>query len=102
MADDLLDLTPYCFQADVHHDHRLRRDAFALVYQPQQHVLGADVVVVEQARFFLCEHDNSPGAIREPFEPCASLAPPCWFLSRICTVTVHWRDKNERSSHDET
>ena len=36
--------------------------------QPEQDVLGADVIVVEEPRFFLCEDDHPAGPIGEPFE----------------------------------
>ena len=47
---------------------RLGGDAFALVDQTEQDVLGADVVVVEQARFFLGQHHDPPGPVGEAFE----------------------------------
>ena len=49
-------------------DEFLRRDAFALADQTEQDVLGPDVVVVEQARFFLRQHDNSPSPVGKPLE----------------------------------
>src|SRR5919198_2327917 len=36
--------------------------------QPQQDVLGADVVVVQHPRFFLSEDHDSPGPVGKPFE----------------------------------
>ena len=53
LADDLLDLAAHGLERDAERLERLGGDAFALVDQPEQDVLGADVVVVEQARFFL-------------------------------------------------
>jgi heptaprenyl diphosphate synthase len=38
------------------------------VDEPEQDVLGADVVVVEEPCFFLGEHDDATGSVREPFE----------------------------------
>ena len=46
----------------------LRRDALALVDQPEQEVLGPDVVVVEHARFLLRKHDHATGPVGEPFK----------------------------------
>jgi hypothetical protein len=43
-------------------------DAFALVDQPEQNVLGADVVVVEQASLFLGQHHHAAGSICESFK----------------------------------
>jgi hypothetical protein len=41
--------------------------------QPEEDVLGADVVVVEQARFFLRQDNDSASPIGETFE---HLGPP--------------------------
>ena len=38
--------------------------------QPEQDVLGADVIVVEQPRFLLSEDDDSTSPIGESFEHC--------------------------------
>ena len=68
VADDLLDLRADGFERDAERLERLGGDAFALVDQSEQDVLGADVVVVEQARFFLRQHDHSAGPVGEAFE----------------------------------
>ena len=68
LADDLLDLAAYGLQGDAERLERLRGDAFALVDQPEQDVLGADVVVVEEPRFFLRQDHDPAGPIGEPFE----------------------------------
>ena len=68
LADDLLDLLTDRFEGDVERLERLRGDALALVDQPEQDVLGADVVVVEHPRLFLGEDHHSSGAVREAFE----------------------------------
>jgi hypothetical protein len=36
--------------------------------QTEEDVLGTDVVVVEEARFLLCEDDDSSSPICKPFE----------------------------------
>jgi hypothetical protein len=46
----------------------LARDALALVDQPEQDVLGADVVVVEHPGLFLGQDDNATGAVGETLE----------------------------------
>ena len=52
--------------------------AFALVDQPEQDVLGADVIVVEHPRLFLGEDDDPAGPIREPLEHVTPSGPePC-------------------------
>ena len=68
VADDLLDLRAHSFERDAERLERLGGDAFALVDQAEEDVLGADVVVVEQARFFLRQHDHSAGPVGEAFE----------------------------------
>ena len=68
LADDLLDLLADRLQGDVEALERLGGDALALVDQPEQDVLGADVVVVQHPRLFLREDHHSSGAVREAFE----------------------------------
>ena len=55
-------------QRDAERLERLGGDAFALVDQAEQDVLGADVVVVEHPGLFLGQDDNPPGAVGEPLE----------------------------------
>ena len=68
VADDLLDLRAHGFERDAERLERLGGDALALVDQAEEDVLGPDVVVVEQARFFLRQDDHSAGSIGEAFE----------------------------------
>ena len=68
MADELLDLAPDCLQRNTERLEALGGHPFSLVDQPQQDVLGADVVVVEQPRLFLGENHNPPGPVGEPLE----------------------------------
>ena len=68
VADDLFDLRAHGFERDAERFERLRGDALALVDQAEEDVLGSDVVVVEQARFLLRQHDHSAGSIGKAFE----------------------------------
>ena len=68
VTDDLLDLRAHGLEGDAERLEGLGGDAFALVDQPEQDVLGADVVVVEQARLFLRQDDHSAGSVGEAFE----------------------------------
>ena len=68
LADDLLDLAAHGLERDAERLERLGGDALALVDQPEQDVLGADVVVVEQARFLLRQDDHPAGPVGEAFE----------------------------------
>src|SRR5262249_25234465 len=62
-------------ERDVEGLERCRRDTFALVDQSQEDVLGPDVVVVEQACFFLSGHDHPAGSVGEAFEHALTLRP---------------------------
>ena len=68
LADDLLDLAAHGLERDAERLEGLGGDALALVDQPEQDVLGADVVVVEQPRFLLGEHHDPAGPVGEAFE----------------------------------
>ena len=68
MTDDLFDLCANGFEGDAERLECLGRDAFAFVDQSEQDVLGADVVVVEQARFLLRQHHHSAGPVGKAFE----------------------------------
>ena len=65
LADDLLDLGPDGLQRDAERLERLGRDTFALVDQPQEDVLGTDVVVVEETGFFLGQDDHPASPVGE-------------------------------------
>jgi hypothetical protein len=68
VPDDLFNLRPHRFEGDAERLERLGGDALTLVDQPQQDVLGADVVVVEQPRLFLRQHHHSSGSVGESLE----------------------------------
>ena len=68
LTDDLLNLLTHGLEGDPQRLERLGGNALALVDQPQKDVFGADVVVVEQARFFLCQDDDSAGPIGKAFK----------------------------------
>ena len=53
LADDLDDLLADSGEVDAEALERLGCDALPLVEQPQQDVLGADVVVIEKSGLFL-------------------------------------------------
>jgi hypothetical protein len=59
LADDLLDLRSHGLQGDAQRLKRLGGDAFTLVNQAEQDVLGPDVVVIEEPGFLLGEHDDT-------------------------------------------
>ena len=68
LPDDLLHLLADALEGDAEALEGLARDALALVDQPEQDVLGPDVVVVEAAGLLLGEDDDPAGPVGEPFE----------------------------------
>ena len=62
-ARPLLDLVADCFEAYAERLKGLGRHALAFVEQTEQDVLSPDEVVVEQARFFLGQHQHATGAV---------------------------------------
>ena len=52
------------------------RHPLALVDEAEEDVLGADVVVVEQAGLLLRQHHDPPGPVGEPLEHAAPTVPP--------------------------
>ena len=67
-TDDLLHFRPHRVERDAEGGERLCRNPFALAHQPEQDVLGADVVVVEEPRFLLREHHRVAGSVGEALE----------------------------------
>ena len=67
-ADDELDRGADLGQLDVHVLEHARGDALALAHEPEQQVLGPDVVVVEALRLVLSQRQDLARAIRELVE----------------------------------
>ena len=65
LRQDVDDLGAHLLEADAEALEHAGRDAFALADQAEQQVLGADVVVVEAARFVDGELDDLLGARRQ-------------------------------------
>ena len=68
LPDDLLDLLTDGLERDAERLEGLGGDALTLVDQPEQNVLGTDVVVVEQPCLFLGKHDDPAGSICKAFK----------------------------------
>src|SRR5262249_31015523 len=75
-ADDLLDLSPHRLQADPQRLQRLPRHPLALPDQPQQDVLGPDVVVVEHPGLVLRQAHNPPRPVGKPLKHLTTAPPP--------------------------
>src|SRR5712691_4088953 len=68
LADDPRDLRPHFLHRDVERLEYPRREALLLAEQPEQDVLGADVVVLERPSLVLCEDDDLASPFSEAFE----------------------------------
>ena len=68
LPDNLLDLFADGTQRNAQGFKGLSGNAFALMNEPKQDVLGADVVVVEHACLFLGKHDNATGTVGKSFK----------------------------------
>ena len=72
-ADDPHDLGADRFHGDVERLEHAGGQALLLAQQPEQDVLGADVVVLERARLFLGQDDDLAGSLCESLEQMTSL-----------------------------
>ncbi len=68
LADDPRDLRPHFLHRDVERLEYPRREALFLAEQPEQDVLGADVVVLERPGLVLCKNDDLASPFSEAFE----------------------------------
>ncbi len=71
LTDDLLDLVADGLKGDPERLEGLGGHTLTLVDEAQEDVLGADVVVVEQACLFLRQHHHPAGPVGEPLEQAA-------------------------------
>ena len=72
-ADDADDLGADALHRDVERLEHARGEALLLAEQAEQDVLGADVVVLEDAGFLLGEDDHLSGPFCEALKHCCSL-----------------------------
>ncbi len=72
-ADDPHDLCADALDGDVQRFENASGEALLLAEQPEQDVLGADVVVLESARLLLREDDDLPCSLCESLEHCFCL-----------------------------
>src|SRR6185437_2856048 len=83
LADDPRDLRSHFLHRDVERLEYPRREALFLTEQPEQDVLGADVVVLERPRLVLGEDDDLASPFSETFEQVPRL-----LSSRVRLYTV--------------
>jgi hypothetical protein len=69
-GSQVFDAFPQRFQADPHLLKGFGGDPVTFVDQTEKNVFGPDVVVLEQARFFLRENDDAACSISESLERC--------------------------------
>src|SRR5207237_4666357 len=74
LADDPPDLVPDGGEPNAERLENARPQPLLLPQQPEQEVLGADVVVLERPRFVLRQHDDLTCRLGEALEHAASLA----------------------------
>src|SRR4029079_8131266 len=68
LSDDVRDLRAHLFHRDVELLEYARGEPLLLAQQPEQDVLGADVVVLQRTCFVLGEDDDLPGPLCEALE----------------------------------
>ena len=73
-ADDADHLSADALDGDVEALEHARREALLLAEQPEQDVLGADVVVLERPRLLLGENDHLAGPFCESLEHAPMIA----------------------------
>ena len=76
-ADDPHDLRADALDGDVEALEDAGREALLLTQQPEQDVLGADVVVLERSRLFLREDDHLTCSLCESLEHGGGGVPSC-------------------------
>ncbi len=86
-ADDAHDLRAHALDGDVEALEHAGGQALLLAQQPQQDVLGADVVVLERTRLFLREDHHLPGPFCESLEHDAESSFRGWTGSRGLRTT---------------
>jgi hypothetical protein len=91
LPDHLFDSATQRPQADAEGTQGARGNAFTLAHEPEQQMLGADVVVVEADRFVLSEREHTLRAVVETVEWSLIAAGlrrpwlrrPCWGWRRL-------------------
>jgi hypothetical protein len=68
LADDAGDLRAHLLHRDVERVEHARGEPLLFTQQPQQDVLGADVVVLERARLVLRQDDDQSGTLGKSFK----------------------------------
>src|SRR5581483_9842063 len=100
LADDAGDLRTHLFHGDVEGLEHPRRETLFLAEQPEQDVLGADVVVLERPCLVLCKDDDLASPFSEAFEQSPStplsVAEPRSFLANAAGRRFDHRSPGSR------
>ena len=78
LADDPRDLRAHLLDRDVERLEHPRGETLLLAQQPEQDVLGADVVVLQRPGFVLCEDDDLASSFGESLEHV-----PAWYRTAV-------------------
>ena len=68
LSDYLHNLGAHGLEIDVKALERTGSDAFTLMDESKEDVFGADIVVVQEARFLLSQYDDPAGSVCETLE----------------------------------
>ena len=68
LADNFFYFLAHGFQRNAHGFQGFSGHAFAFVDEAEQDVLGADVIVVETACLFLCQHNDAASTVGKTLE----------------------------------
>ncbi len=88
--DELLDFEANLAQIDVEVLEHIGGDAAAFLDEPEQHVLGADVFVVEALGLLVGQLHHFPGPIRKSFVHASILPKGFPALIALAVVAVRW------------
>jgi hypothetical protein len=68
LTNGLLNLGTYCIERNSKRLKRFGGNAFTFMYQPEQNVLSADVVVIQHASLFLGQNNYPASSICKPLK----------------------------------
>ena len=102
LADDLDDLRANRLERDAHSLEGAGGDALPFVDEPEEDVLRADVVVIEESGLLLCEDDHPPGPVCETLEQRDSNMPMAPSRGASATIALGLFKADEPVSHPST
>ena len=85
-ADDGFDLFAGAVKRHPEALEGLVREPAGLAEEPEQHVLGTDVVVVQSPGFLLGKHDDVPGAVSESLKHGTTVQHVCYLVNTMLLI----------------